>query len=221
MNCATLTLTERDSTLLQEAYHALCANLLFSNQECTVIAVTSCEKGEGKTTVCLNLAKNLAELGKRVLVMDADLRSSVMADRNASLSAAVGLSELLNGQCSLDDCLYTTQHQKLQLLFAGKRPPNPMELLNGNRFRVLMTELRNQYDYVLVDTPPFGAMFDAAVIAAHCDGAILVIGDRSVGRKRAQAVVAQLEKCCKLLGVVRNHTGKGRNFRAGAAHLAD
>ncbi len=210
MNCVTLTLPERDSALLREAYQALCVNLLFSCQERSVIAVTSCGKGEGKTTVSLNIARHLAELGKTVLVLDADLRSSVMAERNAALSAAAGLTEVLNGQCSLDDCLYTTQHQKLHLLFAGACPDNPLELLNGSRFRMLLEALRKQYDYVLVDTPPLGAFADAALIAALCDGAILVIGDRAARRKQAQAVAAQLEKCGKILGVVRNHTGTRR-----------
>lgn len=210
MNCVTLTLPERDSALLRTAYQTLCVNLLFSCQERSVIAVTSCEKGEGKTTVSLNIARYLAELGKTALVLDADLRSSVMAERNAALNAAAGLTEVLTGQRSFDDCLYTTQHQKMLLLFAGVCPSNPLELLNGSRFRTLLDELRKQYDFVLVDTPPLGAFVDAAVVAAQCDGAILVIGDRSARRKQAQAVAAQLEKCGKILGVVRNHTGTRR-----------
>lgn len=193
----------------QEAYKVLRTNLQFCGQDIRVVAVTSCQENEGKTTVTLHLAKSLAELGKKVLVIDADMRKSVMAGRNTTVKNATGLSEILTGMKEIEDCIYETQYPSLQLIFAGKYPPNPVELLDGKYFSALLSKTREYYDYVLVDTPPLGRVIDAAVIAPNCDGVILVIGDRNIRYRQAQEVVAQLKKSgSKILGVVRNCTKK-------------
>lgn len=204
-----LTIPGSSDFFTQEAYKTLRTNLQFCGQDVRVIAVTSCLENEGKTTVTLQLAKNLAELGKRVLVIDADMRKSVMAGRHTTAKNAKGLSEVLTGQEKLGDCIYATQHPKLQLMFAGKYPPNPVELLNGKYFSALLTECRKVYDYILVDTPPLGQLIDAAVVAPNCDGVLLVMGSQKVRRHQAQEVVAQLQKSgSRILGVVRNSPKK-------------
>ena len=109
----------------------------------------------------------------------------------------------------LKDAIYSTQYPTLQLIFAGKYPPNPVELLSGKYFRALLAETRRVYQYVIVDTPPLGRVIDAAVIAPNCDGTILVIGNTTVRFRQAQNVVAQLKKSgSRILGVVRNNTRK-------------
>ncbi len=209
MESIELKLQGESSFPVQEAYKVLRTNLLFCGKDIHVVAVTSCKENEGKTTVCLNLAKSLAELNKKVLLIDADMRKSVMAGRDTTAKDVLGLSELLNGMNQIGECMYKTQYKTLQIMFAGKYPPNPVELLNGKYFQEFLVELRKLYDYVIIDTPPLGVVIDAAVVAPYCDGTILVMGDKNVRRSQMQGVVDQLEKGgSKILGVVRNNTKK-------------
>lgn len=193
---------------MQEAYKTLRTNLQFCGKDIQVIAITSCHENEGKTTISLNLARSLAELGKRVLVIDADMRKSVIAARHSNAKNPAGLSEVLTGMAVLSDCIYSTQVDKLHIIFAGQYPPNPVELLNGKYFAELIAETRKVFDYVIVDTPPLGRVIDSAVVAPLCDGVIMVLADKAVRRKQAKEVVEQLRKSgSKILGVVRNSIG--------------
>lgn len=213
MKMTTLALPGSNDFFTQEAYKFLRTNLQFCGPEIKTIAITSCGENEGKTTVTLNCAKSFAEMGKRVLVIDADMRKSVMAGRNARAESAKGLSEILTGQAILSEHIYQTQYTGLHLLFAGKYPPNPAELLGSAIFGTLLGNVRQAYDYVFIDTPPLGAVIDAAVVGAQCDGTVLVLGDQMVRYPQAQEVLDQLRKSkCHVLGVVRNQTrahGKG------------
>ena len=193
----------------QEAFKALRTNLQFCGQDIHTVVITSCNENEGKTTITLQLAKSLSELDKRVLVIDADMRKSVMAGRNTSAENPAGLSEVLTGLVPVNECLYQTQYPNMAIMFAGKYPPNPVELLGGRYFESLLEEARKAYDYVLVDAPPLGSVIDAAVVAAKCDGTILVISDNHVRCRQAVEVVEQLKKSgCKILGAVRNNIRK-------------
>jgi len=208
-----LRLSGTEDYFTQEAYKVLRSNLQFCGQDIKVIMLTSCQANEGKTTLSLHLGKNFAELGKRVLVVDADMRKSVLAGRNTTAKSPKGLSEVLTGLAELDDCIYQTQYESLCLLFAGKYPPNPVELLNSKHFESLMAKIREEFDYVIVDTPPLGMVIDAAVIAQQCDGTALVFSD-NVRYGQAKNVIDQLQKSnSKILGVVRNKVaarhGKG------------
>lgn len=208
MNKISIKLPGDNDFFTQEAYKVLRTNLQFCGQDIQVIAITSCNENEGKTTVALHLARSLAELGKEVLLIDADMRKSVLAGRNSNAKDVVGLSELLTGMVALGEALYQTQYPTLQLIFAGKYPPNPVELLNGKYFSALIKETRKVYQYVIIDTPPLGRVIDAAVVAPNCDGTVLVVGN-STRYRQAQDVVEQLKKSgSKILGVVRNNTKK-------------
>ena len=209
-----LKLEGNDDFFTQEAYKTLRTNLQFCGQDVQVVAVTSCYENEGKTTVTLNLAKSLAELGKKVLIIDADMRKSVMAGRHTSIKNPAGLSEVLTGMVKLADSVYSTQHSQMHMIFSGKYPPNPVELLSGKYFKALIAETRKVYDYVLIDTPPLGRVIDASVVAPSCDGVVLVMADTSVRAKQAREVVEQLRKSdCKILGVVRNSVLPRRGSR--------
>lgn len=209
MEPITLKLPGSDDFFTQEAYKVLRTNLQFCGQDIKVIAATSCNENEGKTTVALHLAYSLAELEKKVLVIDADMRKSVMAGRNTTAKNITGLSEVLTGMEKVDDCIYATQHPFLHLMFAGKYPPNPVELLSGACFSTLIAEARKVFDYIIIDTPPLGRVIDAAVVAPNCDGVILIVGGGNIRYRQAQEVVSQLEKSgSKILGVVRNNTKK-------------
>ncbi len=209
MQSTILKLPGANDFFTQEAFKALRTNLQFCGQDIHTVVITSCNENEGKTTITLQLAKSLSELDKRVLVIDADMRKSVMAGRNTSVEAPVGLSEVLTGLVAVKDCLYTTQCENLSIIFAGKYPPNPVELLGGPYFESLLQEARKVYDYVLIDVPPLGSVIDAAVVAAKCDGTILVISDNQVRYRQAIEVAEQLKKSgSKILGVVRNNIKK-------------
>ncbi len=205
----TLKLPGKNDFFTQEAFKTLRTNLQFCGQNIHTVVITSCNENEGKTTITLQLAKSLAELDKRVLVIDADMRKSVMAGRNTSAKNPAGLSEVLTGLAKAEDCLYKTQYENLSIMFAGKYPPNPVELLGGEYFDALLEAAKASYDYVLIDVPPLGSVIDAAVVAAKCDGTILVISDHQVRYRQAIEVVEQLKKSgSEILGVVRNNIKK-------------
>lgn len=214
METVVLKLPGASDFFTQEAYKVLRTNLQFCGQGIKTIAVTSCNENEGKSTVSLQIAKSFAELGKKVLVIDADMRKSVIAGRNTSAKNPYGLSEMLSGLKNISDCIYATQYEGLRIMFAGKYPPNPVELLNSEYFSVLLAESKKIYDYVIVDTPPLGAVIDAAVVASKCDGTVLVMRDGMVRNHQAQEVLMQLKKSnCRVLGVVRNRTSvKGKSY---------
>lgn len=195
----------------QEAYKALRTNLLFCGQDISVIAFTSCAENEGKTTVSLHTAKSLSELGKKVLFIDADMRKSVMAGRNSNVRNAAGLSEILTGMANVSECLYATQYPNLKIMFSGKYPPNPVELLGGKYFAKLIEEARKAFDYIIIDTAPLGMVIDAAVISSCCDGMVMVVNCGKARYRQVQEVISQLKKSgSKILGVVRNNSTQQR-----------
>lgn len=190
----------------QEAYKTFRANLQFCGRDLKVIGLTSHSENEGKTTVTLGIAKSFAELGKRTLVVDADMRKSVMAWRNTDAETGQGLSEVLAGFATWEECINSTNCGGLDILFAGKYPPNPVELLSSSDFADTLSTLREQYDFIFVDTPPLGRVIDASIIATQCDGMILVIGNTKIGYVQERNTVEQLRRSgSRILGVVRNH----------------
>ncbi len=188
-----------------EAYKTLRTNLQFCGKDVRSITVTSCTPSEGKSEISLHLAKSLAESGKRVLFIDADLRKSMIVSKCQISQTVKGLSHYLSGQSSFADIVYSTNIRNLHMIFAGPVPPNPTELLGTNNFKLAMEKLKTVYDYIIIDTPPLGSVIDAAVIANECDGSILVIGAGDVSRRLAKRVVEQLQRTsCPVLGAILN-----------------
>ena len=200
---------------VREAFNTLRANILFSGKDVKVIVVTSCFAHEGKTSVSFDLCVNLAEAGKRVLLLDADLRKSVMVSRYTKEKGVYGLSQVLSGQVSAKEAVYATNVPNMHVMFAGPYPPNPTELVGSEAFKELLEEEWGNYDYIIVDAPPLGMVIDAAVMAGVCDGAVIVLNSGKVKYRAAQGVKAQLEKSgCRVLGVVLNQVDKRRNIKA-------
>lgn len=190
---------------LEEAYKTLRSNIQFSGSDIKVIGFTSSQPDEGKSSLSLNLAVSLAELGKKVMFIDGDLRKSVLLGRYRINKPIKGLTHYLSGLNSLNQVIYSANMDNLHLIFSGQIPPNPSELLNGDIFSDLITDLRKEYDYIIIDTPPLGAVIDAAIIAQKCDGMILVIESNTISYKFAQKVKEQLDKTeTKILGAVLN-----------------
>ena len=209
MRTIELTLEENNNYFVREAFNTLRTNILFSGKDVKSIVITSCFAHEGKTTISFETARSLAESGKRVLLIDADLRKSVMVSRITKERGIMGLSQLLSGQVSMEDVIYHTQLTGLDIIFAGPYPPNPTELVGNAEFKALIKSQRERYDYVLVDAAPLGLVIDAAVMASVCDGAVMVVNMGHVKYRVAQNVKEQLEKSgCRLLGVVLNQVDR-------------
>lgn len=200
-----LNLKSRQDYKINESYKQLRTNIEFSGEENKVIAITSCTPGEGKSTVSLSTAFSLAEAGKKVLFIDADLRKSVLAGRYKVSGELKGLTHFLSGQGEVSEILCKTNEKGLFVIFAGPVPPNPSELLGSKKFSALLKEARNIYDYVIIDTPPLGSVIDSAIVSAVCDAAILVVAANTISYKFVRSIKDQLTKTgCNILGVVLN-----------------
>lgn len=188
-----------------EAFKALRTNLQFCGEDKKVIMFTSCTPDEGKSTVVHYLAMSLASTGKRVLVIDADLRKSIMAGNYKITDPVKGLSHFLSGQAPLEEVLCGTNIEMLHVILAGPLPPNPSELLAGKTFKKLISAARAAYDYILVDCPPLGSVIDGAIVAKYSDGAVIVVESEAISYRFVQEVKEQIEKSeCPILGVVLN-----------------
>ena len=201
---------------INEEMKSLRTNIQFSGKDKKVLLLTSAVQNEGKTTLALSLCRSFAELGKTVLLIDADMRKSIIRDRLESGKIDKGLSHYLSGQCDLGDTLYCDKKTGIYLLPTGGYPPNPVELLASEDMQELMRSARARFDYVIVDCAPLGVVTDAAVLAPVCDGAIVVLNAGEIHYKLAQQVVTRLKNTgCAVLGVVLNqvnHQSNGRYY---------
>lgn len=206
MKTTTINETKKLNYSVREAFKTLRTNFLFCGNDIKTVLITSCVKNEGKSTISIELSKSLALSEKKVLLIDSDLRKSVFATKyTINEEKIVGLSEFLSGQAEFDDIIYSTQNENLSLIFAGTVPPNPVELLGSNKFKDLIAQMREEYDYVIIDAAPLGAVIDASAISAFVDGAILVITANEISYRFAADVKQQLEKSnCRVLGAILN-----------------
>lgn len=193
------------SPIMKDIYRRLRTNIEFTGIENKVICITSCVSGDGKSSVSYNLAKVFSEGDKSVLLIDADMRNSVLYRRTGFDRNLKGLSHYLSGKENMTDVMYATNYNNFYLLPTGVFPKNPTELLGKPRFEKLIDAAKQTFDYVIIDTPPLGAVIDAAVVAKMCDGSIMVISSDQVSRKAAAIVKNQLQQANKnLLGIVLN-----------------
>lgn len=189
----------------EESIKTLRTNIQFTGMEVKTIAFTSCYPNEGKSDVTFQLAMEIGKMGKRVLVIDADIRKSTFITRYGVKQKVEGLSQFLSGQTGGDNIIYQTNFENVDMIFAGPVAPNPSELLEQEAFSLLVRTARDRYDYVLIDTPPIGSMIDAAIVAKQCDGAVLVIESELVSYRIAVKAKEQLEMSgCRILGAVLN-----------------
>ena len=190
---------------IKEAFKTLRTNIEFCGNDVKVVAVTSCTPNEGKSSISMKLARAFAEAGNKTILIDADMRKSVLVGRYRTKQVKRGLTHCLAGRATADDVICETNIDNLYVIFAGPVPPNPSELLGSEGFDGLVSTLRKDFDYVIIDTPPLGSVIDAAVAAKFCDGAVMVIESNAISYKFAQGVKDQLEKTgAKILGVILN-----------------
>lgn len=171
------------------------------------IVITSSNEGEGKSTLAANIAGMLAEAGEPTILIDADLRRPVQAER-IGLDGAVGLSQVLAGSARLTDALIPSGHQNLTILPAGRIPPNPAEMVGSNRMKSLIAHLSKAHT-VIIDAPPLLPVTDAALLTSSADGVVVVVQS---GRTKAEQLAVAARKIQQvdgnLLGVVLNKVAK-------------
>jgi capsular exopolysaccharide synthesis family protein len=197
-----------------EAWRTLRNGLEFASldQPLRWLLVTSCAPGEGKSTVAINLAITLAQQGKRVLVIDADLRIPTQHRQFPGVAAEPGLTELLTGACAEADALRALPVEGLTLLPSGAIPSNPGQIVESQRLADLVRQLATSFDVVITDTPPVLAVNDAVMLGNHADGVLLVVESNQTTRRMLADVKARLEGSKgKLLGFALNKVARGNN----------
>ena len=195
-----------------ESYKLLRTNLLFAlpEKECRIIGVTSSIRGEGKSTTSVNLAYTLAQTGKRVLLIDGDMRLPTIGQK-LDMTSTPGLSNLLAGLSAERNCLRKSSYfDNWYILPAGDIPPNPSELLGSERMHALLDRYKDVFDYILLDLPPVNIVVDALVITKWTDGIIVVVRENYTDRKALDACMYQVEKLgAKMLGFVMTDANVG------------
>ena len=217
---------EHLSFAAKEAFKRLRTNLVMSFPEedssCHVIGVTSAQPSDGKSTVAINLAYSLAELGKKVLLIEADMRRPTIHTK-AGVEKTPGLSDLMEGNNAVSSALKEYQSSKDDTVFdvlpGGKTPGNPSELLNSNRMSSLLSALSSAYQYIVIDLPPIGAVVDAISVSRYIDGMLVVIRENNCPRGALAECMRQLEYASvNVLGFVVNGAleGSGKKYQYGS-----
>ena len=202
-----------------EAYRVIRTGIQFAQagKELQTIALTSCTPNEGKSMTIANLAVVLTQAGKSVLLIDCDMRNPTV-HKTFNLSNKIGLSSCISMGTALSDAVQATGIEGLDALTAGVIPPNPSELLGSERMQNVLQRAKEEYDYVLIDTPPVLPVTDALIVSRFVDGMILVIASAEVKVEMARDVKNQLVNAgANILGVVLNkvrseHHGYGYGY---------
>lgn len=202
---STKLLTASSTFAVKEAYNSIRTNLLFTQQgeKCPIFVVTSPTANNGKTINSANLAINFAQMGKKTLVIDADMRNPSL-HKLFSLSSRNGLSEILAG---LTDNITVTKTdiENLSVLTSGKIPPNPTELLSSPRMDKLLDFVKEHYDCVFIDTPPINIVTDATVFAQKATGYILIVKTDTTNVPELKTTVSTLQGInANILGFILN-----------------
>jgi capsular exopolysaccharide synthesis family protein len=190
-----------------EAYRTLRTNLQFSQLDRPIktILITSSIRGEGKTTTSVNLGIILAQTGKKILIVDTDLRRPRI-HRAFNTGRDVGLTNLLMGESTLDDVVIPADVPNLWILPSGPLPPNPAELVATERMRSLINYMSSKYDIVLFDSPPLVAVTDAALLATEVDGLLLVVEAGALPRELLKQGLDRLNNVkANILGTILNN----------------
>ncbi|MGM0214816.1 CpsD/CapB family tyrosine-protein kinase [Enterococcus sp. AZ109] len=211
---------ENSFSPITEQYRNVRTSIQFmaSSASLKILLVTSTEQGEGKTTLASNLAVVMAETKKRVLLIDGDLRRATAGKYfNLFASKGAGLSTLLtNKRSEPGEMIQRTQVKNLDFLPAGPIPPNPSELLESQRLNEIFTLLEEQYDFIIVDSPPLLIVTDAQIFASKVDGVVLVVRENRTRRNSLLKCKTVLERSnARLIGVVYNaaKSAKDGNYK--------
>lgn len=187
--------------------NTIAANLNFSLHHKNIIAITSCANRDGKTYLAMQLGQTLAESGKRVAVVDCDLRKSTLKTKYGICgnTAVQALETYIAGQCDMDECICKTNVENLDMILCNSGHSNPIPLINTPAFAELFGVLSEEYDFVLVDTPNAAKSMDAANIIHYCDGVLFVACYAHTKRRHIRDMIRKIEITgCPLVGFVIN-----------------
>ena len=202
---------------ISESYRGIRTSIEFSNldKEMKVINVTSSMQGEGKSTVIANLAVSFANLEKKVLLLEGDLRNPSV-HRMFNISNINGLTDILLNNKNFAECVHCTEVKNLHILTCGAVPPNPSEILSSKKMKDFINELREYYDYIFIDAPPIGIVTDAGIISTYSDGCVFVVGSKQCDVEMAKIAKKRLEDVgANIIGAVLNKfeaEGNGYNY---------
>ena len=195
-----------------EAIYQLRTGILYSSKDVKTIVVTSAFENQGKSFISFHLAYSLSQVGKRVLLVDTDMRKSVLQRRMGLEGVKLGLSEYLSGNAEVGQVIYDVGIPNMHVLFSGKLVTNASALLSAKWLRTLCDSVKDSYDYIIFDTPPVGVVGDAAIVSSVCDGTLLVIENGVTKKKTLCQIAAELEKVdTNILGVVQNMVGSKKD----------
>lgn len=202
----------------EEAYKALRTSFKFVavNGKNRKFVVTSTLQGEGKSSVCINLAISLVQAGSKVLLVDADTRNpSLHRYLRLKKDPVMGLSTLLAGEMKVGDCLLHTEYG-FDVIPGGPIPPNPVELVSSDAMKSLLDVATEHYDYVICDAPPVGVVTDAAELSPLCDGVVFVIKQKFANKNQVHSALQNLQKVnAKIVGTVLNQYDISRDADRG------
>jgi capsular exopolysaccharide synthesis family protein len=218
---------ELPRTQISEAYRSLRTALLLSSaRELKVVAVTSAAAGEGKTATASNLAIVLAQLGRPVLIVDADLRKPRL-HQVFKISNQIGLVSHLTSTVESEEIVHATTIPNLWITPSGPIAPNPSELLSSDRMFDWLRAMRLRFEYIIIDTPPALAVTDATIVGVIADGVVLTLRSGKVTREEARLCRDRLRQAdVRILGAVLNryrstHSGLGKRYRAYESYVAE
>ena len=200
-----ITVTQPKSPVAEQ-YRTIRTNIEFMavDREIQAILVTSATQGEGKSTTSSNLAVAYAQQGKKVLIIDTDMRRPTV-HYTFRVANGLGLSSLLTRQAEKEKAILPTKVDNLSILTAGPIPPNPAELLSSRAMEHLVSQLREEFDVIIFDAPPLLQVADSRITSKLTDGVVLVVGCTTSDRQRVLKAKEQLELAeAKILGVVLN-----------------
>lgn len=199
-----------------ETINAICSSISFSGKNLKRITVAGYEANSGKTFITMHIAMAMAKRGKKVLLIDGDLRKSVMIRHYKIMLPEKyrGLAHYLSGQCDFDDAVYRTNIPNLSLMPVGELVKNPLPLLTGTDVDEMMNAVNERFDLVLVDTPPIGIVIDAAETAKYCDGVLLVLHYNKSTRGELSRMQKLIEQTgTPILGCIINKVSMSRLSR--------
>ncbi len=198
-----------------ESLNSVCTAISFAGKEIRSIVITSCSPNEGKTFVAFQISLCMAKRGKKTLLIDGDLRKSVMQTAySIQLNGnSAGLAHILSGQCEVSNAVYTTNIPNLFIIPVGEIIQTPLALISSMEYEQLLKKLAISYDIIIIDTPPIGLVVDAAELARSCDGSLMVVENKKThGRLLKQSVESLQKSRVPVLGCILNK-GTENRFR--------
>ena len=201
-----ISLTNSKSSIAEQ-FRTVRTSIQFSSVDTDLhsVVVTSPNPGEGKSTIAANLAVVFAQQGKRVLLIDSDLRKPTV-HYTFHIENHIGLTNILTRQATLEKAVKTTTQENLWVLTSGPIPPNPSELLGSKAMNALLEKAKNEYDFVIFDSPPVLAVTDTQILSNLTDGTVLVISSGNTKADSAKKTKELLESAkARILGVVLNN----------------